>query len=110
MPDATKVHDLIAARYPRSMDAWRERLDAGLDHNTTMVPIVVRIERGDDHGRYANLDERDDLTERVLQVRILRHLGDSTYIVYLLDHADQNQLALEGHLAVTRGGHRITAV
>lgn len=110
MPDATKVRDLIAARYPRSMDAWRERLDAELDRNTTMAPVVVRIERGDDHGRYANLDERDDLTERVLRVQIVRHLGDSTYIVYLLDHVDQNQLALQGHLAMVRGGYRITAV
>jgi hypothetical protein len=108
MPDAAKIRALLLTRYPRSMDAWRERIDVELPSPALDVPVVARVERDD--STVLDLPETATAVQRALRIKFLRHLGGREYIVHLNDYEDQNRLALEGHLKVSRGGYRLTAI
>lgn len=107
MPEIGQLNRLLSARYERSMQAWRQRLDEDMRlRHAPRALVLVRITTGED-------DEPPQMLEAAstaLGIRILRHLGGCEFLVTLLRDGDETCLALKGHLSVTRDGYAMTAV
>lgn len=110
MPNAQTVEQLLRSRLPRSLDAWRERLDLELaDSGRTTNLAVVRLSAPTATApvlRAADLER----AQSALHVSVRRYLGGADYVVELTEYAHQNRLALEGHLDVTARSYRLTAI
>lgn len=116
MPNAETVRTLLEARFPRSMDAWRERLERALYDGAHKQPILVRIIPSDaSKSRLIGVRwiARPDVQEQAaaaLDVQILRYLGCDEFIIALRADGQENQLSLYGHLDVACGEFRMIAI
>ncbi len=120
MPSSQTVRDLLAARYPRSLGAWADRMRSDVAESASgsipaTVPVLVRLTADVPAGAASTSDwhtqpVRQAEAEAALGVKVLRHLGRDEFVVTLRNGEDQNQLSLQGHLDVTRSGFRLIAL
>jgi hypothetical protein len=120
VPSSQTVRDLLAARYPRSLGAWADRMRCDVAESAggnipATVPVLVRLTADVPAGApsapaWHAQPGRQAEAETALGVKVLRHLGRDEFVVTLRNGEDQNQLSLEGHLDVTRGGFRLIAL
>jgi hypothetical protein len=117
MPSIDTVRNLLATRYVRSFEAWAERVTAEIGDATSgsNLCIVARLTRDPETGPrlrplWSQIEGEIARVERALGITVVRFLGVDEFVVRLGNHQDQNQLALRGHLEVTRDGFRMTAI
>jgi hypothetical protein len=114
------VRDLLAARYPHSLSTWADRMRSGVAQSANgnipaTVPVLVRLTADPAASQPsaaawpAQPGEQAEV-ETALGVKVLRHLGGEEFLVTLRNMEDQNLLAQQGHLDVTRGGFRLIAL
>lgn len=112
MPTDMKVRRVLATRHERAMADWFNRLELWADYMSPTYGdmALVRLEEVADQGTEPRVRELPQGQLDGTGVYVIRYLGDNEYLVKLWKNEDRDQLAMKGHLSVTRGGFTITAL